>query len=162
MRTRGRTAAGKGTGKAPAAGKGKGKGKAPARASPIRKSKRKAAAQGQRRAPKKRAPVESDDETVEGSGAEEEAPAAAPAAPAAAPAAAAPRPPKPSLPSVASLAGLSRADAKLPSRKKALAALHHLAGQLLAQDMEKEAGIVAAAAFTASEMMNELAEARAR
>ena len=156
MRTRTKTGA-----KAPAKAAAKGKGKGKAVESPIRKSKRKAAAQGQRGEPKRSArAVSEDDETVEGSGAEEEEEGEEAAAPAAAPAAAAPRPP--ALPSVASLAGLSRADAKLPSRKKALAALHHLAGQLLAHDMEKEAGIVAAAAFTAQEMMNELAEARAR
>ncbi len=163
-RTRTKTGA-KAPAQAPAKGKGKGKGKGKAVALPIRKSKRKAAAQGQRGAPKRSARAVSDDDEDEGEDDEDEeegeegeaaAPAPAPAPPAA------PRPPRPSLPSVSSLAALARADAKLPSRKKSLAALHHLAGQLVAKDMHEEAGIVAAAAFSAQEMMNELAQARAR
>ena len=106
------------------------------------------------------ATVADDEDEEEGEGEEGEAAAPAPAPEPALPAA--PRPPRPSLPSVSSLAALARADAKLPSRKKSLAALHHLAGQLVAKDMHEEAGIVAAAAFTAQEMMNELAQARAR
>ena len=161
MRTRTRTGA-----KAPAQapGKGKGKGKGKAVASPIRKSKRKAAAQGQRGAPKRSARAVSDDDaTVADDEDEDEGEEGEAAAPAPEPASgAAPRPSRPSLPSVSSLAALARADAKLPSRKKSLAALHHLAGQLVAKDMHEEAGIVAAAAFTAQEMMNELAQARAR
>jgi hypothetical protein len=112
--------------------------------------------------PKKRvrrvAPSDDGDET------EEEAPASSPilevaaAAPAAPPAARS----KAWMPSGASLAALSRADGELPSEVKAIAGLHQLAGQLLTQGQQREAGIVAAGAFTAQTLLEKLEHARAR
>ena len=114
--------------------------------------------------PKKRvrrvAPSDDGDET------EEEAPASSPilevaaAAPAAPPAA--PARSKAWMPSGASLAALSRADGELPSEVKAIAGLHQLAGQLLTQGQQREAGIVAAGAFTAQTLLEKLEHARAR
>lgn len=108
--------------------------------------------------PKKRARrvAPSDDDDTE-----EEAPAAspilevAPAAPAAARS-------KALMPSGVSLAALSRADGELPSAVKAIAGLHQLAGQLLTQGQQREAGIVAAGAFTAQTLLEKLEHARAR
>ena len=110
--------------------------------------------------PKKRvrrvAPSDDGDDTEQ-----EEAPAAspilevAPAAPAAARS-------KALMPSGVSLAALSRADGELPSAVKAIAGLHQLAGQLLTQGQQREAGIVAAGAFTAQTLLEKLEHARAR
>jgi len=116
-------------------------GKAPQKpASPICK----------RRVPKKRARgviESSDDDTVqEPADADEEADDAADESP---PAQAVP------------LADLSGDGAGL-SRKKAIADLHHLAGKLTEVGMQQEARIAAAAAFVASEMLDELGARGAR
>lgn len=105
--------------------------------------------------PKKRARrvAPSDDDDTE-----EEAPAASPILEVA-PAAARSKAP---MPSAVSLAALSRADGELSSEVKALAALHQLAGQLLTQGMHREAGIVAAGAFTAQTLLEKVKHARAR
>ncbi len=107
--------------------------------------------------PKKRvrrvAPSDDGDDTEQ-----EEAPAASPileVAPAAARS-------KALMPSGVSLAALSRADGELPSAVKAIAGLHQLAGQLLTQGQQREAGIVAAGAFTAQTLLEKLEHARAR
>ena len=112
--------------------------------------------------PKKRARrvAPSDDDDTE----QDEAPAASPileVAPAA-PAAPAAARSKALMPSGVSLAALSRADGELPSAVKAIAGLHQLAGQLLTQGQQREAGIVAAGAFTAQTLLEKLEHARAR
>lgn len=113
--------------------------------------------------PKKRSRIAADSD--EGDETEEEAPAASPApspvlevaAPVAAPARS-----KAPMPSAVSLAALSRADGELSSEVKAVAALHQLAGQLLTQGQHREAGIVAAGAFTAQTLLEKVKHARAR
>ena len=115
--------------------------------------------------PKKRSRIAADSD--EGDDTEEEAPAASPApspvlevaAPVAAPA---PTRSKAPMPSAVSLAALSRADGELSSEVKAVAALHQLAGQLLTQGQHREAGIVAAGAFTAQTLLEKVKHARAR
>ena len=105
---------------------------------------------GKRRLPKKRARgviESSDDDTVqEPADADEEADDAADESP-----------PAQDVP----LADLSSDGAGL-SRKKAIADLHHLAGKLTEVGMQQEARIAAAAAFVASEMLDELGARGAR
>ena len=107
--------------------------------------------------PKKRSRIaadsDEDDET------EEEAPAPSPVLEVAAPAPARSKAP---MPSAVSLAAFSRADGELSSEVKAVAALHQLAGQLLTQGQHREAGIVAAGAFTAQTLLEKVKHARAR
>ena len=113
--------------------------------------------------PKKRSRIAADSD--EGDETEEEAPATSPApspvlevaAPVAAPARS-----KAPMPSAVSLAAFSRADGELSSEVKAVAALHQLAGQLLTQGQHREAGIVAAGAFTAQTLLEKVKHARAR
>lgn len=103
---------------------------------------------GKRRLPKKRARgviESSDDDTVqEPPDVEDEADDPADAEPDESPPAQA-----------LSLADLS-GEGAVPSRKKAVADLHHLAGKLTEAGMQQEARIAAAAAFVASEMLDEL------
>lgn len=103
---------------------------------------------GKRRLPKKRARgviESSDDDTVqEPADVEDEADDPADAEPDESPPAQA-----------LSLADLS-GEGAVPSRKKAVADLHHLAGKLTELGMQQEARIAAAAAFVASEMLDEL------